>query len=59
MSLADWQKSGRLIEHRTSAREIADLLAVVERDLADSAAKNVSAGSSSLCGRLSGRAPDS
>ena len=38
MSLADWQKNGWLIEHRTSAHEIADLLAVVERDLADSAA---------------------
>ena len=43
MSLADWQKNGWLTPHRTSAREIADLLAVVERDLADSAAKGVSA----------------
>ncbi len=43
MSLADWQKNGWLTQHRTSAREIADLLAVVERDLADSAAKDVSA----------------
>jgi len=43
MSLADWQKNGWLIEHRTSAHEIADLLAVVERDLADSAAEQVSA----------------
>lgn len=43
MSLADWQKNGWLAEHRTSAHEIADLLAVVERDLADSAAEQVSA----------------
>ncbi|MHB1293912.1 MAG: hypothetical protein ACYC4R_02845 [Anaerolineae bacterium] len=33
MTLSDWQKAGRLTEHRTSAREIADLLALVERDL--------------------------
>lgn len=43
MSLTDWQKNGWLTSHRTSAREIADLLAVVERDLADSAAEGVSA----------------
>jgi hypothetical protein len=43
MSLADWLKNGWLVEHRTSAREIADLLAVVERDLADSAADQLSA----------------
>ena len=43
MSLADWQKNGWLSPHRTSAREIADLLAVIERDLADSAAEKVSA----------------
>ncbi len=43
MSLADWQKNGWLIEHRTSASELADLFAVVERDLADSAAGQVSA----------------
>lgn len=42
MSLTDWRKNGWLIEHRTSAREIADLFAVVERDLADSAAEQVS-----------------
>lgn len=39
MSLADWRKNGWLIEHRTSAREVADLFPVVERDLADSAAE--------------------
>jgi hypothetical protein len=43
MSLADWQKNGWLMSHRASAREISDLLAVVERDLADSAAEKVSA----------------
>ena len=43
MSLADWQKNGWLTSHRTSAHEIADLLAVIERDLADSAAEGVSA----------------
>jgi hypothetical protein len=32
-----------LTQHQTSVREIADLLAVVERDLADSAAESVSA----------------
>ena len=43
MSLTDWQKNGWLTSHRTSAHEVADLLAVVERDLADSAAEAVSA----------------
>ena len=43
MSLADWQKNGWLIEHRTSAGEVADLMAVVERDLADSATEQLSA----------------
>ncbi len=43
MTLTDWQKYGWLTAHQTSAREIADLLAVVERDLADSAAGKVSA----------------
>ncbi len=43
MSLPDWQKYGWLTPHQTSVREVADLLAVVERDLADSAAETVSA----------------
>jgi hypothetical protein len=43
MTLADWRKNGWLIEHRTSAREVADLFAVVARDLADSAADRLSA----------------
>lgn len=43
MSLSDWERNGWLTPHRTSPREIADLLAVIERDLADSAAEHVSA----------------
>jgi hypothetical protein len=35
MSLDDWLKSGWLVEHETSRREIADLLGVIARDLAD------------------------
>src|SRR5262249_47782867 len=33
--LPDWHKAGWLTEHTTSQREIADLLGVVDRDLAD------------------------
>ncbi|MDQ3673131.1 MAG: hypothetical protein M3365_01990 [Gemmatimonadota bacterium] len=43
MNLADWERNGWLTAHRTSAGEISDLLGVVERDLADSAARGVSA----------------
>ena len=35
MSLRDWLKNGWLIEHKTSRQEIADLLGVADRDLAD------------------------
>jgi hypothetical protein len=35
MSLRDWLKNGWLVEHKTSPREIADLLAVADRDLHD------------------------
>lgn len=35
MSLKQWADNGWLRPHKTSAREIADLLAIVERDLAD------------------------
>jgi hypothetical protein len=42
MSLADWERNGWLTAHRTSSSEISDLLAVVERDLADSKAKGLS-----------------
>jgi hypothetical protein len=34
VSLQDWQKNGWLIEHRTSHKEIADLLGMADRDLA-------------------------
>ena len=43
MSLADWERNGWLMAHRTSAAEVRDLLAVVGRDLADSAAEGLSA----------------
>src|SRR5215813_7804719 len=35
-SLKDWLKFGRLKEHRASPEEVADLLAVADRDLAAS-----------------------
>src|SRR5467141_771495 len=35
MSLSDWLKGGWLTEHKSSAREIADLLNLADRDLAD------------------------
>ena len=35
MSLKDWLRNGWLIEHQTSPREIADLLGLADRDLAD------------------------
>ena len=35
MSLRDWLKNSWLIEHKTSTEEIAALLALVERDLAN------------------------
>jgi len=35
MSLQDWLRNGWLIEHQTSGQEIADLLGVIDRDLAD------------------------
>jgi hypothetical protein len=38
VNLSDWSQNGWLLPHRTSSQEIADLFAVVERDLADSAA---------------------
>lgn len=42
MSLRDWLVSRWLVEHTTSAEEIADLFAVVERDLADAAVPRLS-----------------
>lgn len=35
MSLEDWLRNGWLVEHTTSAGEIAELLAIADRDLAD------------------------
>ena len=35
MSLEQWANNGWLRSHKTSAREIADLLAIVDRDLKD------------------------
>jgi hypothetical protein len=43
MSLPDWERNGWVIKHQTSPSEIRDLLQVVERDLADSAAEGLSA----------------
>ncbi|HKA21298.1 MAG TPA: hypothetical protein VKN18_23680 [Blastocatellia bacterium] len=35
MSLQEWAETGGLHPHKTSAKEVATLLAIVERDLAD------------------------
>lgn len=35
MSLQEWQLNGWLVPHKTSAREIKDLLALADRDLKD------------------------
>jgi hypothetical protein len=43
MSLPDWERNGWLSRHQTSRNEIRDLLAVVERDLHDSATEPLSA----------------
>jgi hypothetical protein len=43
MSLKDWSTNGWLREHRTSRREISDLLAIVRRDLTDARAGGISA----------------
>lgn len=43
MSLHDWLENGWLLEHRTSAQEISDLLKAVERDLADARTPALSA----------------
>ncbi len=43
MSLSDWERNGWVTKHQTSPNEIRDLLEVVERDLADSAAEGLSA----------------
>lgn len=43
MSLNDWLKSGWLAEHKTSPAEIANLMAIADRDLQDCRAKGLSA----------------
>jgi uncharacterized damage-inducible protein DinB len=43
MSLKDWLNNGWLVEHQTSREEIADLRAVVERDLKDCRTPGLSA----------------
>ena len=40
MSFADWVKNGWLVAHKSSKREIANLLGIVARDLKDSQAKD-------------------
>ncbi len=42
MSLADWERSSWLIEHKTSPQEIKGLLGLADRDLRDCAAKGLS-----------------
>jgi len=42
MSLTAWRKDGWLLEHKTSSREVADLLAAADRDLADSQTRALS-----------------
>lgn len=43
MSLADWRKNSWLAEHASSKEEIAALLAIVDRDLANAEADGLSA----------------
>lgn len=43
MSLQEWLKSRRLVQHQTSRQEIGELLGVVDRDLADAQAADLSA----------------
>lgn len=42
MSLSDWARDGWLVSHRSSPREIADLLGIADRDLRDCAAPKLS-----------------
>lgn len=43
MSLPDWFKAGWIAAHKTNRQEIADLLGIADRDLADCRAKGLSA----------------
>ena len=42
MSLQDWLKNSWLVEHKSSPQEIADLLGVADRDLADCKSEGLS-----------------
>jgi len=42
MSLDDWYKNGWLKKHQTSREEIGNLIAIIERDLADCSNEHVS-----------------
>ncbi len=42
-TLQDWARNGWLVEHRTSAQEIRDLLRVADRDLQNSRAQGLDA----------------
>lgn len=42
MSLSNWAGNGWLVQHRTSPKEIADLLGLADRDLHDCAAEGLS-----------------
>ncbi len=42
MSLSDWAKNGWLRPHRTTRTQIADLPAIVERDLEDASVGDLS-----------------
>ena len=43
MSLEDWVKNGWLVQHKTSKREIQNLLGIIERDLKDCKVREISA----------------
>ena len=43
MSLRDWQDNSWLVLHKTSSEEVANLLAIVDRDLSDCKTKGLSA----------------
>jgi len=42
MSLQQWQRNGWLKKHETSAQQVGELLAIVERDLADAKGPDLS-----------------
>jgi hypothetical protein len=56
MNLADRERNGWLIKHKTSPSEIRDLLAVVDRDLRDTAAEAIRASSTTIAS--SNRSPE-